>query len=107
MRSPSARLSLGDGSDHGGRGPADLDVLYGLLGDVADAPDQVVLEPPGALAGEGRDQDVVDPVVLDPVLHRQERVRAHRLAGCVDVVAVELGKRRSEVTGDLSLADVL
>ena len=98
---------LGDGrGDRGGRA-ADLDVLDLLLGDLADPADQVLLEPARALAGEGRDQDLVDPVVLDRVLDGLEGVGAHRLAGRVDVGAVELGQGRGEVADDLGLADVL
>src|SRR5215469_7247977 len=98
-------LPLGYRGGDGRRGPADLDVLDGLLGDLADAADQVLLEPLRALTGEGRDQDVVDPVVLDRVLDRVEGIGAHRLAGGVDVGAVELGQGRGEITNDLRLAD--
>ena len=98
---------LGDGGGDGLGAAADLEVLDRLLGDLAHAADQVVLEPARLLAAEGRDQHLVDLVVLDRVLDGQERVRAHRLAGGVDVGAVELGQGRGEVAGDLGLGDAL
>ena len=45
--------------------------------------------------------------MLDRVLDGQERVRAHRLAGGVDVGAVELGEGRGKVAGDLGLGYTL
>ena len=58
------------------------------------------------LAGEGRDQDVVDPVVLDRVLDRRERLGAHRLTGRVDLVAVHLGERARQALADLLARDL-
>jgi hypothetical protein len=81
-------------------------VLDRLVGDLLDAVDQPLLEPLRLLPGEGRDQDVVDPVVLDRVLDRRERRRAHRLAGRIDVGAVELGERPGEPVGNLLAAEI-
>jgi hypothetical protein len=75
-------------------------VLDLLLGDLADAPDQVLLQPLRGLAAESRDQDVVDPIVLDRVLDRVEGVGAHRLPGGVDLLAVELGQGPGQLRGD-------
>src|SRR5690606_30646803 len=114
-RSPSAILpgvrlvpcSAGRGAHgHGGRLLPALDVLDRLGGDLADAIEQALLEPLGARAREGRDKDVVDPVVLDRVAHRGERLRAHRLAGRVDFVAVKLREGACEPRADLLAADV-
>ena len=85
---------------------AGLEVLDRLVGDLLDPVDQALLEPLRLLAGEGRDQDLVDPVVLDRVLDRRERLGAHRLAGGVDLVAVELGQGRGEPLADLLAAEV-
>src|SRR3954449_2272596 len=82
-----------------------LDVLDGLVREVLNLLDQALLEPLRLLALQGRDQDVVDPVVLDRVLDRVVRVRAHRLAGGVYLVAVQLGERRGKTGGDLLAAD--
>ena len=71
-----------------------------------DLLDQALLEPLRLLAGEGRDQDLVDPVVLDRVLDRGERLRAHRLAGRVDLGAVHLGQGAGQALADLLARDL-
>ena len=92
---------LDAGADRLDRAAGRLDVLDRHVGDLVDLLDQAVLEPLRLLAGEGRDQDLVDPVVLDRVLDRGERLGAHRLAGGVDLVAVELGEGGREPVADL------
>ena len=98
--------SLGDRGGNGRGGPADLEVLDRLVGDLPE-PDQVLVEPARLLAGEGRDQHLVDPIVLDRVLDGVEGIGAHRLPGGVDVGPVELRHSRGERGDDLLLGDVV
>ena len=58
------------------------------------------------LPGEGRDEDVVDAVVLDGVADGGEGLGAHRLAGPVDLLAVERGEGGGEAVADLLAGNV-
>ncbi len=99
--SPGASDASASGTARGSDVAARLDVLDGLVGDVVHPVDQSLFEPDRLLAREGRDQDLVDAVVLDRVLDGGERRGAHRLARGVDVRAVHLGEGAGEALADL------
>src|SRR5690348_4763696 len=55
------------------------DVLHGKAGVGLDALDDMLPLPAGALAGEGRDDDLVDPLVVGGVHRRRVRVGVNDL----------------------------
>src|SRR5689334_15289173 len=105
----------------------DLDVRDGQAGLLAQPVDEVAAQPArGLLAREGRDDDLVDALVLRRVHRSRERVRVRDLAVDVDSLAaqdrqrppqpplglgmrcrVEVGLRRDDQEGDASLRRAL
>src|SRR6185295_10708980 len=72
------------------------DVLDRQAGLAAEAADEVAPQPAGALTGERRDDDLVDPLVGDRLGGRGEGIRVRDLAVGVDPGAAQLGERAAE-----------
>ena len=72
------------------------DVLDRQAGLLAQPLDQVAPQPAAPLAREGRDDDLVDALVVDRLHRGGERVGVDDLAVRVDAVAAQLGERAAQ-----------
>src|SRR5918999_1850495 len=87
-KSPGRALALG--ADLGGLRD---DVLDGHLGRVMESLDQVSPQPRRAGRRERRDDDLIDPLVLDRLHRRRVRVRMSDLAVRLDSLTAQDGER--------------
>src|SRR5204863_4765340 len=82
----------------------DDDVLDRKLELVAEAAHEVAPKPARPLPREGRDDDLVDPLVRDSLTGGRERVGVRHLAVRVDAAPAELGERAAQASLCLGMA---
>ena len=86
---------------------SDDDVIDRQARLVAEPPDEVAAQPAGALAREGRDDDLVDPLVVGRLHRGGEGIGMDDLAVGVDPLGAQLRERAAQPPGSLGMGEVV